>query len=120
MIVVNSRDVEAVTSPDGDPMVAKGHIQMQRLIDAKTTGGFGVSLVTFPPGARLSFHTHPAEQILYVIEGKGILATREKEHVVTPGMVVFIPAGEVHWHGATEDSSFTHVAMYKGESTVVE
>ena len=120
MIVVNSNDVEAIVNQEGDPMTARGPVYMRRLINAKTTGGFGVSLVTFGPGARLNFHTHPVEQILYVTEGKGILATKEEEKIVTPGMVVVIPPDEVHWHGATEDSSFTHLALYKGEPTVIQ
>jgi len=83
------------------------------LIDAKETGGFSVLLVTFSPGARLNFHTHTFEQILYVTEGKGIVATRKMEKIVTPGEVIFIAPGEVHWHGATKDSSFSHIAIQK-------
>ena len=83
------------------------------MIDAKDTGGFGILLVTFNPGARLNFHTHTFEQILYVTEGKGIVATKQEEQTVTPGTVIFIAPGEVHWHGATEDSSFTHIAIQR-------
>ena len=120
MIIVNSNDVETAGSPEGDPMVLQGPISMKRLIDANTSGGFGVLLVTFSPGARLNFHTHPAEQILYVTDGKGIVATKDKEYTVTPGTVISIPPDEVHWHGATKDSSFSHLALYKGESKVIE
>jgi quercetin dioxygenase-like cupin family protein len=120
MIIVNSNDVETTPSPAGDPIVAKGPVSMKRLIDANTSGGFGVLFVTFSPGAKLNFHTHPAEQILYITDGKGIIATKDKEYTVTPGTVVFIPAGEVHWHGATKNSSFSHLALYKGESKVFE
>jgi quercetin dioxygenase-like cupin family protein len=121
MIFVDPGDVEAVVNHEGnDPMTAQGLVYMKRLIDSKTTGGFAVALVSFSPGARLNFHTHPEEQILYVTEGKGILATREEERIVTPGMVVVIPPGEVHWHGATEDSSFTHLALHKGAPTVIK
>ena len=119
MIVVKSSDVKAVENPEKDPMIAKGPISLQKLIEGKTTGGFSVSLVKFSPGAKLNYHTHPAEQILYVLEGKGVLATKSEKHVVIPGTVIVIPPGEVHMHGATEDSSFTHVAMYQGESKVV-
>ena len=120
MIIVKCGDVETITSPEGDPMVAQGPVYMQRLIDANTSGGFGVLFVTFSPGTRLNFHTHPAEQILYVTDGKGIIATKDEEYMVTPGTVVFIPPGEVHWHGATEDSSFSHLALYKGETKVIK
>lgn len=111
MIVINHNDVEAVET--SDEIVGRGPVHRKTLIDASDTGGFGVLLVTFGPGARLNFHTHTHEQILYVTEGKGIVATREKEEIITPGSTVFIPPGEVHWHGATEDSALSHIAIQK-------
>jgi quercetin dioxygenase-like cupin family protein len=111
MIVINSNDVEAVQTQD--EIVAKGPVNRKALIDTGDTGGFGVLLVTFDPGARLNFHTHDYEQMLYVTEGKGIVATKEKEYTVTPGAVIYIAPGEVHWHGATADSSFSHIAIQK-------
>jgi quercetin dioxygenase-like cupin family protein len=47
------------------------------------------------------------------------MATRQKEQIVTPGMVVVVPAGEEHYHGAAKDSSFTHIAFYSGKSVVL-
>jgi len=80
-----------------------------------------MGLVKFPPGARTKFHTHTHEQVLYVIEGKGILATEKEENVVEPGTLVFVPIGENHWHGATKDSSFTHISITSpGETKVNE
>ncbi len=111
MIVVNSNDVKAV--PTEDEIVGQGPVQRKELISAKDTGGFSVLLVTFGPGAKLNFHTHTYEQILYVTEGKGIVATRKEEKTVTPGSVVYIEPGEAHWHGATKDSSFSHIAIQK-------
>jgi quercetin dioxygenase-like cupin family protein len=111
MIVVNSQDVKAVET--SDEIVGKGPVHRKALFDAKDTGGFGALLVTFGPGARLNFHSHTFEQILYVTEGKGIVATRSEEKTVTPGAIVFIAPGEVHWHGATKDSSFSHIAIQK-------
>jgi quercetin dioxygenase-like cupin family protein len=96
-----------------DEFVEKGPNFRKSLIDSKDTGGFGVLLVTFGPGARLKFHTHPDEQILYVIDGKGIVATHSEEVTVTAGDCVVIPPGESHWHGAAEDSLFTHLAIQK-------
>jgi quercetin dioxygenase-like cupin family protein len=111
MIIINSDDVEAVQTQD--EIVGRGPVYRKALIDAEDTGGFGILLVTFSPGARLNFHTHTFEQILYVTEGKGIVATKEMEQIVTPGTVIYIPPGEVHWHGATDDSSFSHIAIQK-------
>jgi quercetin dioxygenase-like cupin family protein len=111
MIIVNSDSVASV--PTQDEIVKSGPVTRKALIDAADAGGYGILLVTFGPGARLNFHTHTYEQILYVTEGKGIVATREEEKVVTPGTIVYIAPGEVHWHGATGDSSFSHIAIQK-------
>jgi quercetin dioxygenase-like cupin family protein len=111
MIVVNSGNVKSLASKD--EIVAKGPVNRRPLLDVKETGGFGAALVTFRAGAKLNFHTHDSEQILYVTEGKGIIATKDKEYVITPGCIVFIPAGEVHMHGATEKTSLTHLAIQK-------
>ena len=111
MIISNSNNIEAIENKD--EIVGKGPVHSKLLIDAKITDSCNVKLVSFSPGARLKFHTHTFEQILYITEGRGIVATREKEHIVTPGTVVFIPPGEIHWHGATEDSLFSHIAISK-------
>jgi len=70
-----------------------------------------ISEINFSPGARNILHTHSFDQVLYVTAGKGILADEKTETVVTPGTIVLIPAGEKHWHGATRDSAFTHIAI---------
>ena len=70
-----------------------------------------VGHVNFSPGAKNVFHTHTTDQVLFVTEGKGIVATEKEERVVTPGTIIYFPAGERHWHGATEDSSFSHLAI---------
>jgi len=118
VIVAKCDIAKAVESKD--EIVAKGLVQRQIVIDDKVSKGFGVVWVKFAPGAKLNFHTHPFEQILVVTEGKGIIATKAEEQVVTPGMVVFIPPGEAHWHGATENTSFTHIALYRGESKLTK
>ena len=74
------------------------------------------AIVTFPPGTRNKFHIHDHEQILYVISGEGIVATEEEERVVASGDIVLIPPGENHWHGATKDSTFSHLYVCKEET----
>jgi quercetin dioxygenase-like cupin family protein len=111
MIVVNGNKIKAVETRD--EIVGKGPVMRQELASAAATGGFGVLMVNFDKGARLKFHTHASEQILYVTSGKGIVATKEKEYVVTTGDLIFVPAGEVHWHGATSDSPMSHLAIQK-------
>jgi quercetin dioxygenase-like cupin family protein len=111
MIVNHVKDVAEVETKD--EIVKQGPVMRKELVSAKDTGGFSVLLVTFGKGARLNFHVHTYEQILYVTEGRGIVATRDEEKMVTPGTVVYIAPGEAHWHGATEDSSFAHICMQK-------
>jgi quercetin dioxygenase-like cupin family protein len=111
MIIADS--AAAAAEETRDEIVGQGPVYRQTLIDAKATGGFSVLLVTFAPGARLNFHTHTFEQILYVTEGKGIVATRDEERVVTAGEVIYIAPGEAHWHGAAPDASFAHIAIQR-------
>ena len=68
--------------------------------------------VTFEPGARTAWHTHPLGQTLIVTAGQGWVQ-REGGPVeeIRPGDVVWIPPGEKHWHGATATTAMTHVAV---------
>ncbi len=88
-----------------------GKVFARFLVGEETAKDIGMGVITFGPGARNVLHSHTSGQILYVTEGKGIVATEDEEVVVTPGTVVYIPAGEKHWHGATEDSSFSHISI---------
>ena len=71
----------------------------------------GVS-VTFEPGSRTAWHTHPLGQTLIVIAGCG-LAQRWDGTIeeIRPGDVIWFPPGEKHWHGATSTTAMTHIAI---------
>ncbi len=98
------------------PLFSGGKVYIQRLLEEEF-GGDKIQIVNvkFAPGARNKFHTHTSEQILFVIEGEGIVATRDEERVVKPGALIFFAPGEEHWHGATKDSSFIHLSMLNPE-----
>jgi quercetin dioxygenase-like cupin family protein len=68
--------------------------------------------VTFDPGARTAWHTHPLGQTLIVTAGRG-LAQREGGSIeeIRPGDVVWFPPGEKHWHGASPTTAMTHIAI---------
>ena len=68
--------------------------------------------VTFDPGARTAWHTHPLGQTLIVIAGVGWVQ-REGGPIeeIHPGDVVWFPPGEKHWHGATAKNGMTHIAI---------
>lgn len=68
--------------------------------------------VTFLPGARSAWHTHPAGQQLVVTSGTGWTQERNGEkHIIQAGDVVWCPPGVEHWHGATDTTSMSHYAI---------
>ena len=75
---------------------------------ARVTG----AIVTFEPGARTAWHTHPLGQTLIVTGGCG-LAQRWGGPIeqIRPGDVIWFPPGEKHWHGATAITAMTHIAI---------
>jgi quercetin dioxygenase-like cupin family protein len=70
------------------------------------------AVVTFEPGARTAWHTHPLGQTLIVTAGCG-LAQRWGDPIqqIRPGDVIWFPPGEKHWHGATATTAMTHIAI---------
>jgi quercetin dioxygenase-like cupin family protein len=81
---------------------------------------FTVNMVNFGKGMRNKFHAHDSEQILIVIAGEGIVATESEEHTVSQGDVIFIPAGEAHWHGATSNAEFSHIFVQRKNSVLTQ
>jgi quercetin dioxygenase-like cupin family protein len=68
--------------------------------------------VTFEPGARTAWHTHPLGQTLIVTAGCGCVQKWEGPiEVIRPGDVVWFAPGEKHWHGATATTGMTHIAL---------
>ena len=77
---------------------------------------FNVTIVNFGKGVRNKLHAHDSEQVLIVTAGKGIVATETEQTTVTVGDVILIRAGEKHWHGASEDSEFSHMYVTRSGS----
>ena len=94
-----------------DPVFTGSEVTKQLLTPGSKE--FSVVLVNFGKGIRAKLHTHDADQILIVTAGKGLVGTEKEEKMVTAGDVVLFHAGEKHWHGATEDSEFSHIAVVK-------
>jgi quercetin dioxygenase-like cupin family protein len=68
--------------------------------------------VTFEPGARTAWHTHPLGQTLIVTAGRGwVRSLGGPREEIVPGDVVWCPPGEKHWHGATTTTAMTHIAI---------
>ncbi|MBB1582256.1 cupin domain-containing protein [Serratia sp. OS31] len=85
-------------------------------IDAPFAGSeparVGGATVTFEPGARTAWHTHPLGQTLIVTQGRGwIQVWGEAIQEMNQGDIVWIPEDVKHWHGATPDTAMTHIAI---------
>ncbi|HAV1777323.1 TPA: cupin domain-containing protein [Enterobacter hormaechei subsp. steigerwaltii] len=78
--------------------------------EVKTPASSG--LVSFAPGARTAWHTHPAGQMLIVTAGKGwVQEDGQARQVIKTGDIVWIPANVRHWHGATAQNAMSHIAI---------
>ena len=89
-----------------------GTVRMDPLFQAEAPGRAAGAHVTFEPGARTAWHTHPAGQTLIVTFGRGRVQ-REGGPVeeISQGDVVWFPAGEKHWHGAAAETAMSHIAI---------
>ena len=98
------------------PLFYGGKVTRQPLIGGSRTDQFNFSLVSFYGGAKNHFHTHTSDQILFATHGEGIVANESEEVVMKAGDTAFIPAGEKHWHGASEDHDFFHISLTRPDS----
>ena len=89
-----------------------GTVRIDPLFGPAEPARTGGALVTFEPGARTAWHTHPLGQTLVVTAGMG-LVQREGGPVeeIRPGDVVWFPPGEKHWHGASPITAMSHIAI---------
>jgi quercetin dioxygenase-like cupin family protein len=89
-----------------------GSVRIDPLFSAQAPARAVGAAVTFEPGARTAWHTHPLGQTLIVIAGLG-WAQQDRGPIeeIRPGDVVWFPPGEKHWHGATATTAMTHIAI---------
>lgn len=99
-------------SSKGPPDWFTGVVRIDPLFCADDPARVAGASVTFEPGARTAWHTHPLGQTLIVVAGCG-WAQRMGGPVeeIRPGDVIWFPAGEKHWHGATATTAMTHIAI---------
>lgn len=106
-------------SGEGDPLYFTGRVRQDPIIQAPDPAHLFAVMVTFEPGARTNWHTHPYGQTLHVISGAGLVCTwGEAMAEILPGDTVWIPPGEKHWHGARPDKAMTHLAMQESKDGV--
>jgi quercetin dioxygenase-like cupin family protein len=89
-----------------------GEVRIDPLFDPNNARRAAAALVTFEPGARTAWHTHPLGQTLIVVSGCGWVqregGPREEVH---PGDIVWFEPNEKHWHGATATTAMSHIAI---------
>ncbi len=89
-----------------------GTVWQDPIIEAPAPARIRAARVTFEPGARTAWHTHPLGQTLHVLSGAGRFQTwGEPVREIRAGDTIWIPPGEKHWHGAGPQTGMVHLAM---------
>lgn len=111
--------------PKGDKLPNEwfsGNAYLYPLLARGENNDYAIGNVTFEPGARTHWHTHPKGQVLIVTNGEGIYQEKGKRaQFIKKGDVINIPENVEHWHGATDKHQMIHIAIthYQGETNVV-
>ena len=110
MIIITRRG--SLPSRQGPAENFTGSVRVDPLFQASAPARASGAIVTFEPGARTAWHTHPLGQILIVTAGTGrVQRWGDPVDEIRQGDVVWIPPGEKHWHGAGPDTSMAHIAI---------
>lgn len=89
-----------------------GSVRIDPVHDVPEPGRVSMATVTFEPGARTAWHTHPLGQTLIVLSGCGwVQCEGGPVQEIHPGDVVWFAPNEKHWHGATASTAMTHIAI---------
>jgi 4-carboxymuconolactone decarboxylase len=103
---------EAQTSRQGPAESFTGSVRVDQQFQASAPGRVFGARVTFEPGARTAWHSHPLGQTLIVTSGVGrVQRWGDPVDEIRPGDVVWIPPGQKHWHGASPTTTMTHIAI---------
>jgi quercetin dioxygenase-like cupin family protein len=109
---MNINRIGSQPSRKGPAEYFTGTVRIDPLFQASEPARVVGATVTFEPGARTAWHTHPLGQHLIVTAGCGrVQRAGGPIEEVHPGDVVWFPPGEKHWHGATPTTAMTHIAI---------
>jgi quercetin dioxygenase-like cupin family protein len=99
-------------SAKGPPEYFTGSVRIDSRFQGSEPARISGACVTFEPGARTAWHTHPLGQTLIVTSGCGWAQCEgAPKEEIRPGDIIWFPAGEKHWHGATATTAMTHIAI---------
>lgn len=108
---------EAEKLTEGSAEYFTGKVTIASPFASQENNSYRGAMVNFEAGARTAWHTHPSGQTLIITSGKGLVQTEGEEIAeILPGDVVWIPAEERHWHGASPDNVMSHVAIVDPEN----
>jgi quercetin dioxygenase-like cupin family protein len=106
-----SRDADR-PAQTGPAETFTGQVSVKALFGPNDARNTGAGQVTFSPCARSAWHTHPAGQTLIVTSGTGwVQEWGQPKQEIRPGDVIWTPPGVKHWHGATDSTTLTHIAI---------
>ena|SRR5687768_14568155 len=95
-----------------------GTVWLDELAGAPTASSVRIVRVTFEPGARTAWHTHPHGQTLHILSGTARVQTAGEAFIeLNPGDTVWFEPGERHWHGAAPHCMMVHVAIQQADTT---
>ena len=100
--------VQPTTKGPADRFIGDVYVDM---IVGNPDARFSVGSVHFAPGARNAWHSHAAGQMLHCTAGVGLVVTDDEVVVLRPGVTVWTPPNQRHWHAAAPDHAMTHLAM---------
>lgn len=101
----------ARAGPPDRPQYFSGTVLMQPLHTDQPPGAPEIVAVFFEPGARTIPHVHSTDQVLYFVEGEGLVVTDTQRRTLRAGEIAVIPKGLWHWHGATKTQGTVHISM---------
>jgi quercetin dioxygenase-like cupin family protein len=102
----------SVPGSSGPDSYFTGRVRVEPIIEAPLPARLRAASVSFEPGARTAWHTHPLGQTLHVTSGAGLAQVwGEPVREIRLGDTVWFEPGEKHWHGAAPTTAMTHIAM---------
>ena len=104
--------------PHARPEWFSGPVWIQELNEASDAAGLEIFAVFFDAGARTIPHTHSTDQLLYFLEGEGVVGTVDTRRRYRAGGMAVVPANGWHWHGATPTSPTSHLSIRPGGPSV--
>ena len=113
---MNITRANAAATKRGPAEYFAGTVWLDEVTAAPSASDVRVFVVTFEPGARTAWHTHPHGQLLQIVSGVGrVQKAGERAVEVRPGDVIWFEPGERHWHGAAPNRTMVHLAVQRAD-----